>query len=129
MILKLCCVAVITAVTAVILKANRPEYVPMCLTAGGILLVLTGFDYLSASLSFIKKFTEQTGIDSSVVRTVFKAVGTGYVIELTAGAVKDLGFDSVADKLVMCGRFIIFALSLPILGSMFSAIISLAGGA
>ena len=62
MILRLCCVAVITAVCAMILKANKPEFVPMCLTAGGIIIILFGFDYLSASVEFIRQFTEQTGI-------------------------------------------------------------------
>lgn len=125
MILKLCCVALITAICAMILKTHKPEFVPMCLTAGGIMLVLFGFDYLSATIQFIRQFTEQTGIDSSVVRLVFKVVGVGYLIEITAGAVKDLGFESLSDKLVLCGKFIIFVMSIPILQAMFNVIISL----
>lgn len=125
MILKLCCVAIITAVCAVILKIHKPEFVPMCLTAGGIMLILFGFDYLAVSLEFIRQFTEQTGIDSSIVRLVFKVVGVGYLIEITSGAVKDLGFSSLADKLVMCGKLIIFVMAIPVLQAMFSVIISL----
>lgn len=125
MIFKLCCVAVITAVCAMILKTNKPEFVPMCLTAGGILLLLFGFDYLSASVQFIKQFTEQTGIDSSVVRLVLKVVGVGYIIEITAGTVRDLGFDSLSDKLLMCGKLIIFFMAIPILQAMFNVIILL----
>lgn len=108
-----------------ILKANKPEFVPMCLTAGGILLIIFGFDYLSVSVEFIRQFTEETGIDSSVVRLIFKVIGVGYLIEITAGAVKDLGFESLSDKLVMCGKLIIFVMSIPILQTMFSVITSL----
>lgn len=125
MILKICCVAIVTAVCALILKVNKPEYVPMCLTAGGIILVLFGFDYLSAAIDFIRLFTEQTGIDSSVVRLILKIIGVGYLIEITAGAVKDLGFESLSDKLVMCGKLIIFVMSIPILQSLFDVIMSL----
>ncbi len=125
MVVKLCCVAIITGVSALVLKAHKPEFVPLCLTAGGIILVLFAFDYFAASVSFIKTFTEQTGIDSSVVRLIFKIIGVGYLIEITAGSVKDLGFDSLADKLIMCGKFIIFAMSLPILQAMFNVIMSL----
>lgn len=125
MIVRICCIAVITAVCAMILKANKPEFVPMCLTAGGILLIIFGFDYLSVSVEFIRQFTEETGIDSSVVRLIFKVVGVGYLIEITAGAVKDLGFESLSDKLVMCGKLIIFVMSIPILQAMFSVITSL----
>ena len=38
MILRICFVAIVTAISAVILKINKPEYVPVCLTAGGVLL-------------------------------------------------------------------------------------------
>lgn len=125
MIVRICCVAIITAVCALILKTNKPEFVPMCLTAGGVLLILFGFDYLAVSVEFIRQFTEQTGIESSVVRLIFKVVGVGYLIEITAGAVKDLGFDSLSDKLVMCGKLIIFVMSIPILQALFSVITSL----
>lgn len=125
MIARICCVAIITAVCALILKTNKPEFVPMCLTAGGVLLILFGFDYLAVSVEFIRQFTEQTGIESSVVRIIFKVVGVGYLIEITAGAVKDLGFDSLSDKLVMCGKLIIFVMSIPILQALFSVITSL----
>lgn len=125
MIARICCVAIITAVCALILKTNKPEFVPMCLTAGGVLLILFGFDYLAVSVEFIRQFTEQTGIESSVVRLIFKVVGVGYLIEITAGAVKDLGFDSLSDKLVMCGKLIIFVMSIPILRALFSVITSL----
>ncbi|MDE6075269.1 MAG: hypothetical protein K2G26_02405, partial [Clostridia bacterium] len=88
-------------------------------------LILCGFDYLSESLSFIKQFSEQTNIDKSVIRIIFKVVGVGYLIELTASSVKDLGFESVADKLVLCGKIVIFVMSVPILQSLFGVIVKL----
>ena len=97
----------------------------MCLTAGGVMLILFGFDYLEAGMQFISSFTRQTGVDGSVVRLIFKVVGVGYLIEITAGSVKDLGLGSLADKLIMCGKLIIFVMSIPILRAMFDVIISL----
>ena len=124
-IFQLCAVAVITAVCAFILKSHKSDLVPLCVTAGGILIALTAFDYLSESLDFIRKFTEQTNIDKSVIRIIFKAVGIGYIIELTASSVKDLGFESIAGKLILCGKLIIFVMSVPILQSLFDVIIKL----
>lgn len=122
---QLCAVAIITAICAYILKSNKSDLVPLCLTAGGILIALTAFDYLSESLAFIKQFTEQTNIDKSVIRIILKAVGIGYIIELTASSVKDLGYESIADKLIICGKLIIFVMSVPILQSLFGVIIKL----
>jgi stage III sporulation protein AD len=124
-IIKLCVIAVICAVCAFILKAHKSDLVPLCLTAGGILIVLCTFDYITESVSFIKEFTEQTNIDSSILRIIFKVVGVGYIIELTSSSIKDLGFESIADKLVMCGKLIIFTLSIPLFKALFQIIISL----
>ncbi len=124
-VFQLCAVAVITAVCAFILKSQKSDLLPLCVTAGGIMLVLCGFDYLSESLKFIKQFSEQTNIDKSVLRIIFKVVGVGYLIELTASSIKDLGFESVADKLVLCGKIIIFVMSVPILQSLFGVIVKL----
>lgn len=124
-IIQICAVALITAICALILKSQKSDLVPLCITAGGILLVLCGFDYLTESLSFIKQFSEQTNVDKSIVRIIFKVIGVGYLIELTASSIKDLGFESVADKLVLCGKIIIFVMSVPILQSLFGVIVKL----
>ncbi|HIR29622.1 MAG TPA: hypothetical protein IAC90_03110 [Candidatus Coproplasma stercorigallinarum] len=124
-ILRLCAIAAVTAVCALILKSHKSELAPLCVAAGGVLMILYAFDYVSESLDLLKQFTEQTGISSSVIRVIFKIIGIGYVVELTASSVKDLGFESIADKLIMCGRIVIFLVSVPILQSLYEVIISL----
>ncbi len=124
-ILRLCAIAAVTAVCALILKSHKSELAPLCVAAGGVLMILYAFDYVSESLDLLKQFTEQTGISGSVIRVIFKIIGIGYVVELTASSVKDLGFESIADKLIMCGRIVIFLVSVPILQSLYEVIISL----
>lgn len=124
-IIRLCCIALVTAISAFILKSHKSELVPLCLTAGGILIFLYAFDYLAESVEFIKSFTNSTGINNEIVRTVFKIVGIGFMVELTASSVKDLGFEGVADKLVLCGKIILFVVAIPILNSTYKIILSL----
>ena len=125
LILKLCIIAAITAVCAFILKNNKSELVPLCLTAGGIIMFLYAFDYLTESIEFIRNFTENAQIDNEIIRIIFKIIGIGFMVEITASSVKDLGFDSVADKLIFCGKIIIFVVAIPILNSTYKIIISL----
>ncbi len=124
-VFRLCCIAIITAVSAFILKSHKSELVPLCLTAGGIIIFLYVFDYLTQSVEFIKKFTQGTGIDNEIIRTIFKIMGIGFMVELTASSIKELGFDGVADKLVLCGKIILFVVSIPILSSTYNIIVSL----
>ena len=74
-IVRLCCIAVITAVCALILKNHKSELVPLCLTAGGIIMFLYAFDYLTESIEFIRSFTQNAGIDNDIVRIIFKIIG------------------------------------------------------
>ena len=126
-ILRLCAIAAVTAVCALILRSHKSELVPLCIAAGGVLMILYAFDYVSQSFELLKQFSEQTGIDSSVIRVIFKIIGIGYIVELTASSVKDLGFESIADKLVMCGWIVIFLVSVPVLKSLYDVIVSLIG--
>ena len=125
LILKLCIIAAITAVCAFILKNNKSELVPLCVTAGGIIMFLYAFDYLTESIEFIRNFTESAQIDNEIIRIIFKIIGIGFMVEITASSVKDLGFESVSDKLILCGKIIIFVVSIPILNSTYKIIMSL----
>ncbi len=124
-VFRLCCIAVITAISAFILKQHKSELVQLCLTAGGVIIFLYSFDYLTESIEFIKNFTASTGINNEIVRTVFKIVGISFLIELTASSVKELGFEGVADKLILCGKIVLFVVAKPILSSTYKIIVSL----
>ena len=124
-VFRLCCIAVITAVSAFILKQHKSELVPLCLTSGGIIIFLYAFDYLTESIEFLKSFTQSTGIDNEIIRTIFKIVGISFLIELTASSVKELGFEGVADKLILCGKIVLFVVAIPILSSTYKIIVSL----
>jgi len=124
-IIKLCCVATITAVCAFILKNNKSELVPLCIAAGGIILILSAFDYLSESIEFIKNFSTASGIYNLIIKLILKIVGIGYIIELSASSIKDLGFSGIADKLLLCGKLLIFIVSIPIFNNLYKIIVSL----
>lgn len=124
-ILQLCCIALITAICAFILKSHKSELVPLCLTAGGIIMFLFAFDYLYESVQFLREFSNSTGIDNEIIRIIFKIIGVAFIIELTAGSVKDLGFEGVADKLVLCGKIVIFVVAVPVLSATYKIIITL----
>ena len=124
-VLRLCSIAVVTAISALILKNHKSELVPLCLVAGGVLIFLYAFDYLTESVEFIKSFTQSAGISSEIVRTVFKIVGIGFIVELTASSIKELGFEGIADKLVLCGKIILFGVAIPILTATYKIIVSM----
>ena len=110
---------------------NKKELEQLCIQHENVIRELDKIEnmeiFCQQSFELLKQFSEQTGIDSSVIRVIFKIIGIGYIVELTASSVKDLGFESIADKLVMCGRIVIFLVSVPVLKSLYDVIVSLIG--
>ena len=57
--------------------------------------------------------------------TLLKIIGVGYLIEFAASICNDSGNSSIADKIILSGKLIIFALSLPIITNLFNLVMEL----
>ena len=115
-------VALVTALAALFLKSSKPELAFAVPIAGAVIILLFIVDMLAASFQIFSEITEKTGIDSSLVRIIIKIVAIGYLVEFSAGVIEDFGSKSIADKLVLAGKVIIFAVSIPIIQSMLTLI-------
>ena len=111
-------VALVTALAALFLKSSKPELAFAVTIAGAVIILLFIVDMLAASFQIFSEIAEKTGIDSSLVRIIIKIVAIGYLVEFSAGVIEDFGSKSIADKLVLAGKVIIFAVSIPIIQSM-----------
>lgn len=115
-------IALIAGVAALILRGTRPELAFAVTVAGGIILLLFVFDAFSDAFSVLRDIAEATGVDASVIRLLLKILGIGYLVQFGADALCDFGQNSLADKLVFCGKLLILVLSIPILESLLSLI-------
>ena len=115
-------VALVTALAALFLKSSKPELAFSVTIAGAFIILLFIVDMLAASFQIFSEIAENTGIDSSLVRIIIKIVAIGYLVEFSAGVIEDFGSKSIADKLVLAGKVIIFAVSIPIIQSMLTLI-------
>lgn len=77
---------------------------------------------LGASLRIFTDHCRKDGIDQSLVKIILKIVAIGYLVEFSAGIVEDFGSKSIADKLVLAGKIIIFTVSIPIIQSLITLI-------
>ena len=119
---KIIGVGLVTAIAALILKSSKPELAFAVTIAGGVIILIFALDMLGASLRIFTDIAEKTGIDQSLVKIILKIVAIGYLIEFSAGIVDDFGSKSIADKLVLAGKIIIFTVSIPIIQSLITLI-------
>lgn len=121
-LIKVIGVALVTAFAALFLKSSKPELSFAVTIAGGVIILLFIVDMLADSFQIFGDIAEKTGIDQSLIRIIIKIVAIGYLVEFSAGVVEDFGSKSIADKLVLAGKVIIFAVSIPIIQSMLQLI-------
>ena len=121
-LIKVIGVGLVTAIAALILKSSKPELAFAVTIAGGVIILIFALDMLGASLRIFTDIAEKTGIDQSLVKIILKIVAIGYLVEFSAGIVEDFGSKSIADKLVLAGKIIIFTVSIPIIQSLITLI-------
>lgn len=124
-IFQLIGIAFVTAVTALLLKSTRPELAFAVTVAGCIILLLVILDLVKDSFSILGDIAEGTGIDASLIKTLLKMIGIGYLVEFSAGLLNDFGQNSLADKLIFAGKLVVLVLAVPILESVLTLISSL----
>ncbi|MGN0823227.1 MAG: SpoIIIAC/SpoIIIAD family protein [Candidatus Gallimonas sp.] len=115
-------IAFVTAVAAILLKSVKPELAFAVTVAGSIILLLFTFELFRDGVAIFGKIADATGIDSSLVKILLKMLGIGYLVEFAAGILNDFGQNSVADKLVFCGKILLLVLAIPILESVLTLI-------
>ena len=126
-IFQLVGIAFVTAVAALLLKGTKPELSLAVTIAGSIILMLFSFNLFAGSISIFNKIAQTTGIDSALVKILLKMGGIGYLVEFSAGILNDFGQNSLADKLVFCGKILVLILAIPILESVLKLVERLLG--
>lgn len=126
-IFQLVGVAFVTAVAAILVRSTKPELAVVVTIAGGIILLLFALEIFRGSISIFSEIADATGLNASIVKTLLKMVGIGYIIEFSAGVLHDFGQGSLADKLIFCGKIIILVLAVPILESVLGLVSDLLG--
>lgn len=112
--IKIIGAALLTAVTATVLKSSRPELSFAVMIAGAIIILLFILDALKGSLGVLSEIASMTGMDHGIVKVLLKIVGVGYLTEFSAGVLNDFNASSIADKVTLAGKVTVMIMALPI---------------
>lgn len=126
-IFQLVGIAFITAVAVLLVRGTKPELAVAITIAGSVILLLFVFEVFRESIGIFSEIAEMTGLDATIVKTLLKMVGIGYLVEFSAGVLNDFGQNSLADKLIFCGKILVLILAVPILESVLGLISDLLG--
>ena len=124
MIIKIAAIGIITAFCALIVK-EKTEYSLLLGIVGGLAILLTVLDYFFEIFDFIETLITTTGLSNSIVATVLKIVGIGYIIDFAADTAIEAGKEGLSKKIVFGGKVIIFCLIIPILAELINLVMGM----
>ena len=124
-LIKVVILGIIVSMLVVFLKQVKPEYSLLCLIIGSIVILIYILSYMTKVFVFFQDIVEKTGISYSLFVSMLKIVGLGYLIEFSANVCRDSGNNSIADKVILAGKIMIFVVSMPIISNLFEMIVEL----
>lgn len=121
-IFKIAAIGLVTVVCVMALRDVKSDLALVVAVAGSVIILLMLVGEFTEVFAALEEIVTKAGLSGEVVGLVFKVIGIGYITEFSAGLIEDCGMKSLADKVVLGGKVIIFALSLPIISKLFELI-------
>ena len=123
--IKIVAVAIVVSLLIIYLKNINSELYSVAIVGAGVLLIVSGLEYLSETLDFFDRLSEVSGLDKNCFSVIMKITGIAYIVEFGAGIIEDFGLKSIADKVVFVGKIVILTTALPIINQVFVLFIGL----
>ena len=126
-IFKIIGVGLIVTVLVLIVKQHKPEIAVLLSAVGGILILIMLVNLFGTVFSSLVDIVKKAGIDLGLFGILLKVIGVGYITEFAANICVDMQNNSMADKILLGGKLVILALSMPILKGIVDLIAGLVG--
>ena len=124
-IFKVIGVGFLTVVGVLILKPTKPDIAMLLGLCGGIIVFFYIIDLIEQVFGLFEYIMDKTNLDSKLFTILIKIVGVGYLTEFSSNVCLDSGNSSMAGKLQLAGKLIIFVMSIPIISSLVELIVSI----
>lgn len=124
-IVKVVAVGLITVVATIIVKQVKPEIAVLITLAGSIIMLIMAINLLQGIFGNFMGIFNKTGVSSSLFVPIFKIIGIGYLCEFGANLCVDGGCNSIADKILFCGKLAILIIALPIINNVIDVVLEL----
>lgn len=124
-IVKIVGVSVLGLIIAGILKDIKPSLAVFAGLATGLIILFSLLDEFTTLISEFKRISAIANLDATLISTIIKIIGIGYLGEFIASITDDYGFPSIGKKVLLGAKITIVLMALPIVGGIIESILSL----
>ncbi len=124
-IAQICLTGIITALCVLILKQDNPTFAILATIVGSVLLLFMIIDVATDIFHTVDDFLQSSSIGGGLSFILLKILGISYLTDFSAGIIEDAGSKSLADKVILAGKFIILGVSIPVFKMLIDVITNL----
>ena len=121
-IIKIISIAVAGILVASITKSINKEVTLYVILATAILIIISMLDSLKEIFGFMENIYSDVTYGKEFFPVMFKVLALAYITDFTAQLCKDTGENSIASKVEMAGKIMIFYAALPVLTAILEMI-------
>ncbi|MBO4380758.1 MAG: hypothetical protein J5815_01230 [Clostridia bacterium] len=122
MIFRLVGIALIGVIVVLVLRTAKPEFAVFVTIATGVIMLVTMLSSLTQVILAFDDIVAKSGVDEEVFSSVLKIIGIGYLTEYSSSIANDAGCASIAEKLQLGGKIVIFLTSISIVTSLVNVV-------
>ncbi|MDO4544817.1 MAG: stage III sporulation protein AD [Bacillota bacterium] len=126
-LLKIVAIALTGIILAALMKSVNKELSIYIILATVIILFLSIIDRLFEIFQFLEGIYDNVTYGRTFFPVILKVLAVAYITDFTAQLCKDAGEGTIASKVELAGKVIIFYLAMPILTAILELIGSLLG--
>lgn len=124
-VLKVILIAFVGLITVGVLREVKPSLAAAAGIVTGLCIIYSLLDEFTMIIENFRELTALAKIDNTLVMTIVKIIGIGYLTEFSAGIAEDYGSQSIAKKVEFGGKICIAVLALPVITGLINSIGSL----
>lgn len=121
-ILKIAALALAAVILIVLVKNYKPEFGIFVAMGCSILILYFLADSLKYAFSYISDIYGRLEYGKSYFPIIIKVLAVAYITEFTSQLCKDAGESSIASKVELAGKVIIFCVAIPVFISILNLV-------
>ena len=126
-VLALCAVAVIAAVSALLLRRQSPQISLLISAAAGVIILMSVTRELILSADEIAAVMDNASLSADRVMILLKALGICLVTEFTCDTVTEAGMLSLSSNVSFAGKVMVLFTAMPLFRDILTMLTELVG--
>lgn len=124
-ILKIIGIGFFSLIITIMLKEYKKEYAIYAALIGGTIILFYSMGTIKSIVDFVFEISLNSKLNNAFIKIILKITGIAILTEYAVSICKDLGENSIANKIDFGSKVIVISLSIPIISNTLNTLTNL----